>query len=105
MQTVVSKVNRMPHRSQQRTHLLCNHDNARCLGSPADSRNGEDFVKPGEEVVMSAETCCDLQFLFIVKLSFDIVDVSSRNQSRVAQSDERIEGLLDFVLLEVPIRY
>jgi len=81
---VVSKVKRMPDRPQQRTHLLCNHDNARCLSSPSDPRNREDFVESGEEVVMSAETCFDLQFLFIVELSFDIIDISGRNESRVA---------------------
>lgn len=48
------------------------------------------------------ESLGELQCLFEVKLGLDVVHIASGLQSGISEANERIEGLLHLVLLEVP---
>lgn len=100
--------------------MLTYHDNTRGLSCTSDTRDGEQFVEADKEVIVSScsevsrrnrssgracgitKSLSDLQCLLKVELSLDIIHIAGCLESGVSEANERVEGLLHLVLLEVP---
>jgi len=83
-------------------HLLCDHDNTGGLGGSSNARDREQLHEASEEVSVGGNGGFLDKNVLLNELSMNVVEVSSCLQGRVAETEQRFEGLRVFPLLHQP---
>ena len=68
-------------------HLLCNHDNTRCLSSTSKSGNREQFEETSKEVAILCQSTLLHEEILIDNLSMDEVQVPCSLEWSIAKSE------------------